>query len=243
MPEPKSIEFEMKFPKNLEYVDPLLLTCDSLNSYAPGSVFIWAPGIPTPSPRTDVCANALPAQTHYAPNGQPAFNAAALRLGQPLVSPLPMPNNSVGAPTSIASPLVTSIAMLGGDEVAFAYSQLDIGQIENALDGNPATLMRGAADNPFIIEMSFAAPRALTGIALTTATLHDVRFFATFTLEDNTALTAELISTTLPDDPRVELKLEGEARPITHIRIEIFDKRPPPGEGFHTHVREIELLP
>ena len=245
MPEPKSIQFEMKYPKNLEYVDPLLLTCDALNSYPVGSVFVWAPSVPVPSLRTQVCANALPAQTYFAPNGQPAFNAATLQIGQPLLSPLAVPVNPA-APnnaTTIASPLKVTTAQLGGSEIEFSYSPLDIGQLENALDNNPETLMRGTADNPFIIEMKFAQPRKLSGIALTTATMHDVRFSVTFTQEDGNTTTAELASKTLPDDPRIELKIEGGVQTITHIRIEIMDQRAPPGEGFHTHVREIALLP
>ena len=242
MPEPKSIQFEMKYPKNLEYVDPLLLTCDALNSYPVGSVFVWAPSVPVPSLRTQVCANALPAQTYFAPNGQPAFNAATLQIGQPLVSPLAVPANPEN-PTGVASPLKTTTAQLDGSEIEFSYSALDIGQLENALDNNPETLMRGAADNPFIIEMNFAQPRKLSGIALTTATMHDVGFYVTFTQEDGNITSAELVSKDLPTDPRVVLKIEGGPQTITHIRIEIMDQRAPPGEGFHTHVREIALLP
>jgi 4-amino-4-deoxy-L-arabinose transferase-like glycosyltransferase len=239
MPEPKSISFEMKRPENLQYVDPQSLTCESLRGYVPGSVFVWPHTQPAPSPfvQAGACMPLLPTQAFFSEKGLPMYNLGVLQSGVPnsaLNSPLPLP-----APTELPGQLVT----LDGGEVEIRHSALDIGQVQDALDKNPQTLMRGQADNPFVINLTFRQPRTLSGVALTLGSMTDVIFNATFVLEDGRISDATLESTTLPPDPRVELILAEGAQSVAQIQIEILDRRPPPGEGFHTHVREIDLIP
>ena len=247
MPEPKSIQFEMKRPDNLQYVDPQGLTCDALRSYEPGSVFVWAYSAPTPSIflQTQACMNLLPAQTFYGDKDLPMFNAAALQTGAgALTSPLvPPPDSRDGSTTTAANELPGQVVTLDGSEVEIHHSVLDIGELQDALDKNAGTLMRGAADNPFILDMTFTQPRNMSGMTLTLGSMADVIFKATFTLADGRVSETTLESTTLPPDPRVELRLTEGAQNVIAVHIEILDRRLPPSEGFHTHVREIQILP
>ncbi len=242
MPEPKSISFEMQRPDNLQYVDPQTLTCESLRiSYVPGSVFVWAYSAPAPSIAVEAgaCMGLLPNQTIFSEKGLPMYHLGWLQtnaLNTALASPLPVPPPTAG---ELPGQLVT----LDGGEVEIRHSPLDIGTLQDALDGNVATLMRGESANPFFIDLTFQEPRTFSGIALTLGSMADVIFHATFVLEDGTFSDATVESTVLPPDPRVEIKLADGAQTVTQVHIEILDRRPPPGEGFHTHIREIELLP
>ena len=262
MPEPKGIAYEVKHPANWHYISkPATLTCEKLKQYPAGSVLIWSYKQPVPTNALLMCQDLLQPQTYSGKNGLPAFHAATLWSG-PVMSASPAastaddaaaieavdaeaekPAAETAAPAAEAGALAEAQVQMGGQPVLVRHSAFDIGGITELLDQNVQTLARGAADNPFIIELQFGAPRSLNGIALTMGTMTDVQFTATFTKDDGSVETVNFQSTTLPPDPRIELKLPSGAQNVRAVKVEILDRRQPPQEGFHTHIREVELVP
>jgi prepilin-type processing-associated H-X9-DG protein len=253
MPEPKGVEYEMAHPENWFHIEQYQdLTCAQLVNYPPGSVFVWSFYETAPVPALRACSGALLPQLHSNPQGQPLFHAATLRVGVQAspgaVLPPPTSNaaaldpNALGGGAAASGPLAQAELNVSGAPARVRISAPDIGSLPEAFDGNAQTLLRGARDNPFIIELEFAPPRSMAGVALTLGTMTNVHFKANFVFADGNVETVELESTTLPPDPRVELLLSSGTKDVLNVRVEILDRRQPPGEGFHTHVREVEVV-
>ncbi len=130
---------------------------------------------------------------------------------------------------------------LDGQTVIVTHSALDIGSLPDAFDGNPDTLMRGAADNPFFFEIEFAETRPLTGMDLTVATMAFFTVDVTLTYEDGAQETLSGVYQDLPFDPTVSFAFPNPEKPVKALRVEIEDIREKPPEGFHIHVREVTL--
>ena len=130
---------------------------------------------------------------------------------------------------------------LGGQTVVITHSALDIGSLPDAFDGNPDTLMRGAADNPFFVEIEFSEPRVLTGLDLTVATMAFFTVDVTLTYDDGTQEVLNGSYEDLPFDPTVSFTFPQLDKPVSVLRVEIEDIRERPIEGFHIHVRELVL--
>ena len=263
MPEPKGIGYEIKHPENWHYISrPDTLTCEQVKQYPAGSVMIWNYKMPTPTTSLLTCQELFEPQVYSSANGKPIFHATTLWGGPILaanppasgttsaddaaggaaqVSPITNPPPAASSATEL---LNLATVQLDGEPVRILYPNLDMGDINAVADQNLQTLMRGAGANPFILQLEFETPRDLSGIAVTVGTMTDVKFTAAFIkADDATTESVTVESTTLPPDPRVELSLPGGTQSIKAIRIEILDRRQPPQEGFHTHIREIEVLP
>jgi hypothetical protein len=80
MPEPLSIQFDMRTPRRLVEITERTLTCDMLDAQITRpAVLLWDFHYPLPDPNLQACAQRLPAQLHVAPNGKPAFYAAVVQ--------------------------------------------------------------------------------------------------------------------------------------------------------------------
>ena len=270
MPEPKGIAYEVDRPSNWHYLSkPDTLTCEKIQQYPAGSVLIWSYKNPVPTTQLLTCQNLIQPQIYSGQNGFPAFHAATLWSGPvAAASPsapvrdaaaaavaaadadgeTPAPAASAEAAATTAIPATNSDVLLqakvkiDGQPVTVLYSAFDIGSTIELFDKNLQTLSRGAGANPYVIELQFDEPRSLSGIALTLGTMTDVKFTASFVKADGSIETVNLQSTNLPPDPRVELKLPSGAQSLKAVRVEILDRRQPPQEGFHTHIRDVELI-
>lgn len=130
---------------------------------------------------------------------------------------------------------------LGGQTVIITHSALDIGSLPDAFDGNKDTLMRGAADNPFLVEIEFPEARTISGMDLTVATMAFFTVDVTLTYDDGASETVSGIYENLPFDPTVSFTFPQPDKPVRVVRIEIEDIREKPAEGFHIHVRDLVL--
>jgi len=264
MPEPKGITYEMRHPTNWHFIArPETLTCDKIKQYPAGSVLIWSYKQPVPSKSLLVCQDLMKPQTYTGKNGFPAFHAATLWSGPVMAASPPAPTASdvidtdadsaaivteaatanANLAASTSSTLSSVQVQLNGQPVQVLHSAFDMGGPAEIFDQNVQTLARGEADNPFILQLEFAAPRDLRGIAITVGTMTDVEFSATFTKDDGSIETVNLKSSTLPPDPRVELVLPDGTQPVRAVKVDILDRRQPPEEGFHTHIRDVALIP
>lgn len=130
---------------------------------------------------------------------------------------------------------------LGGQTVIITHSALDIGSLPDAFDGNKDTLMRGAADNPFLVEIEFPEARTISGMDLTVATMAFFTVDVTLTYEDGTSEAVSGAYENLPFDPTVSFTFPQPQKPVKTMRVEIEDIREKPAEGFHIHVRDLVL--
>jgi hypothetical protein len=60
--------------------------------------------------------------------------------------------------------IVSGTAVIDGRPVAVRHSRSDMGELQNAFDGDAFTLLRGMEANPFVLEIEFPEPRAIGGI-------------------------------------------------------------------------------
>jgi hypothetical protein len=129
---------------------------------------------------------------------------------------------------------------LGGQTIDVQHSQLDMGVLSDLFDGDPYTLVRTLADNPAIIELTFAEPQVLTGLELTTATM-DYTATVKLTPADGSApqvYTRDFIR--LGSDPTVDFAFDpAPTGPIKTLRLEVKGLDQP--SDAHIHIREIKL--
>jgi hypothetical protein len=226
MPEPEGMPAEMRQPQNFHYIQPAELSCEGLEAVltAP-AVVVWSYRNPLPAEQMAACAERFPAQLFVDPaNGQPMFQAATVQGLR-----------SLGASGELAAQWIE----LQGQLVSVRHSALDSGRIEDALDGDAATLMRGQGANPFVLEFEFEEALPLSRIELTTAALHDFVVRVELNLGDGSTRQIENEYGDLEADPTITIALP--TNPIAAIRIEIEDLAPQPAEGYHIHIREISL--
>ncbi|MFC1463506.1 MAG: hypothetical protein ACFLMY_01540 [Candidatus Brachytrichaceae bacterium NZ_4S206] len=139
------------------------------------------------------------------------------------------------------SRLVETRVEVGGEVVTVKHSELDIGQPADIFDDNFATLMRGKSDNPFIFEVRYSRPREARAVALDLATMEDYEITLIVHRADGQSFTMREEGVTRVVDPSIEFDFPAGLQVIQAVRVEILDRRPPPQEGFHTHVRGFAL--
>jgi 4-amino-4-deoxy-L-arabinose transferase-like glycosyltransferase len=241
MPEPLSIQFEMAHPENLHLVNAEDLSCSTVNELYGPAVIIWSFRDLLPSPGLAGCAERFPVQLFSGKAGLPAFNAASIQ-GQLQTRPVEVEEQPIENVETLNAEGLLEQELPWGDEIVIArYSLLDIGRIEDVVDGNFDTLMRGRSDNPLIMEFEFEEERALTSVTLTTATIQHFTVRVLLTYADGS--TAEVIEDyeNLAPDPTVEIALPEADELVKVIRIEVNDLGIEPEIGFHIHVRDVKL--
>ncbi|MFC1466174.1 MAG: hypothetical protein ACFLMY_15135 [Candidatus Brachytrichaceae bacterium NZ_4S206] len=213
-----------------EVVPPIALTSET-HTQRSTTTWLWLIGALLAGVSIGVLANrVLPAP--YANPGS-AQDTAPVEPSSPLVSPIRKPEAT--------SALIESRVIVAGEEWAVLHSALDIGQAADIFDGRPETLMRGESANPFIFEVRYPQPKPAGSVVLHLARMSDFEITITAATADGETLTfgeayvEELI------DPVLEFEVPGGTRPLRFVRVAILDRRAPPQEGFHIHVREFAL--
>lgn len=228
---------------------PLLLGGAALIATAAGQT-LRLPGITSNRPRTTASLQ-VPAQMRTAQRPSRLAIAFMLVLGFALGMVLDrLLMAAVGTNGDVLSALSSAIAEsrlvetrveVGGEVVTVKHSELDIGQPADIFDDNFATLMRGKSDNPFIFEVRYSRPREARAVALDLATMEDYEITLIVHRADGRSFTMREEGVTRVVDPSIEFDFPAGLQIIQAVRIEILDRRPPPQEGFHTHVRGFAL--
>jgi hypothetical protein len=136
--------------------------------------------------------------------------------------------------------LVDSIT-LDGQVVELRYSQIDMGEPKHMFDGDTLTLMRGLEANPFILEMVFPAPRALSGVTADFG-IADLTLTALLYASPDgepVSYSTDLHSTDI--DPLMYLSFDQGPAQVNKIRFTIFNRAA--GETANIHIKELNLLP
>lgn len=130
---------------------------------------------------------------------------------------------------------------LGDEVVIIKHSQLDMGALGHIFDGDPATVMRGAAANPFVMDFAFESPRPISGVKMRVRVgqRFSVGVAATSPERDKPYHYNEIYEN-LAVDPWVTLRFPDGEKEIERLRIEIKDLLA--RETTHVHVWELEFL-
>lgn len=160
------------------------------------------------------------------------------------ISPLPTPLPAM--PEAQEDPLINDVVQIDGQTLLVAHSALDLGQVTDIFDDNFETLMRGAGANPFIFEVTYPQPREASRVVLDLASMDNFEIKVIVTQADGRSFTLKRQGTVRLVDPRLEFEFPGDngrdnRHSVKSVRVEILDRRPPPQEGFHTHVRGFAL--
>jgi hypothetical protein len=134
--------------------------------------------------------------------------------------------------------LQTAESLIGGELVEFRYSTLDIGTIEQALDGDANTLLRTWEANPMVIEMNFAQVHKFNGIELI---IGSAQVEVTLQLQTSGQDQPVVIIHTLRgsvQEPKVGFEFPQPYQ-MQALRLELRDVNQ--GEPGHVHLWEIGL--
>ena len=88
------------------------------------------------------------------PDGSPGFYLARLEYSEAA-------DQIFAAEKEARRQLVESQVTIAGETALVRYSQIDMGAVQLAFDGDAFTLMRGLEANPFILEIEFPSPRRI----------------------------------------------------------------------------------
>jgi hypothetical protein len=133
--------------------------------------------------------------------------------------------------------LVASQVVIDGQPVAVRHSRLDMGSVQEMLDGRLPTLGRFMEANPSVLEFRFDRPRPIRGVTmdLTGGTWEvEVRLQAS---EDGAAQVYAGTFASPVRDAHVELPIDRGPETVTLARVQIRHKES--GEVAKNHVREL----
>lgn len=129
-----------------------------------------------------------------------------------------------------------TIHLLNGTTAAVSYSQLDMGEIKAAFDGDSATLIRTTEANPFKINLSFGQPQSLSGLQLRVGGVA-TRISALVFIEGEGVPRSFIVEADeSPVPQQVDLDFYG-TRAVQSIQLEILNVRD--GETAHVHLWEV----
>ena len=137
---------------------------------------------------------------------------------------------------------VTERAEIWGSAASVTFSKQDMGQIQDILDGDRTTLLRGMSANPFILDMKFETPvkgRRIQGV------FFPMRFLCVAEIWTPSSKTPVRVEVRQDEsDPRRDseavLVLSDSPLEISRIRLEIHELSLPPDRA-HVHIRELNL--
>ena len=117
-----------------------------------------------------------------------------------------------------------------------------MGRPPDILDGNEATLVRGARDNPFRLEIALPRPVSVSAVELVLGYVPRYEVEATVVDAQGRLHAAAASLDGVPGAvPHLRLALPARVAEATEVRLAIADVRPPPPEGTHVHVYEVRL--
>lgn len=133
---------------------------------------------------------------------------------------------------------VSETFTLDGEEVTISHTRFDVGQLSDLFDHDTFTLVRTSEINPFFIEITFAQPRSIASLSVTTGSMDFELAVQLFAPGDAAPTNYAHSYIDSPPDPTVQLDFDAPTS-IEKIRIEIKDLNA--GNESFVHVREIEL--
>lgn len=133
-------------------------------------------------------------------------------------------------------PMIAEVS-LNGETIEITHSRLDIGQAKDLFDHDTATLIRGLAANPFVLNFEFPNPRPINGLTMDFGGMDFDLRVKVFGAKENQPILYENEYRHQPPEPHVDLSFVNGPALVTRIHIEIEQYNPP--DQPHIHVREV----
>ncbi|HEY3343738.1 MAG TPA: glycosyltransferase family 39 protein [Anaerolineaceae bacterium] len=165
------------------------------------------------------------------PNGQPGFYLASLAYVDNIQEIFKADEEARRVP-------VDEDIIVGGQTVHIRHSQLDMGKIQDAFDGDPNSLIRTLEANPMLLDLTFPVERTLKGVIVragSAATLVRVTLTAPGSA-DPLVFTNQQPNTNGNKDIRVDF---GKALSAKEVRIEVQSTEE--DQPAHVHVWEVQF--
>ena len=139
--------------------------------------------------------------------------------------------------------LLTDDVTVDGQVVSVQHPALDIGQIQDAFDGDGETLARGLSANPFVLELAFPSPRPVSQVELVTQRM-ELRLVVVLRGPDGQELLrSETTHEGMGKHPTVTVRLpvgaDGKHVVASSVRLELEDLASL--DVAHVHVFELTL--
>jgi 4-amino-4-deoxy-L-arabinose transferase-like glycosyltransferase len=136
--------------------------------------------------------------------------------------------------------LVDAQAVLpDGTPIRVRHSHIDMGQIQDIVDGNPQSVIRTREANPLRLVFDLPTARPLTGVRVRVGGM-PTRVTLRLTVADGAVSTLSQEVDETPNPRFVSFSLEEELA-VTQVEVEILSIRD--GEPAHVHAWEVELQP
>lgn len=130
---------------------------------------------------------------------------------------------------------------INGKSADVQYSEVDMGQIENIFDGKLDTLLRGKSANPYVVQANFLEAISASTVSVKISAMSNAKISLVIVKNDGSSVADSREWAEDKPEQTVNFALNGAPVNIKSLRIEILDRRTPPGEGFHTHMYEVAL--
>ncbi len=166
------------------------------------------------------------------PDGRPGFYFLHMRYADDI-------DAQFAADEAAKQRTVEDEVNIDGQRVTMEHSVFDLGRLEDMVDGDPESLVRGASANPLILDLRFPEPRTIAGITLHTSDMDLVLKVVATPSGGGDPRMAEATYRDLPDEPRIDLPLPGGPLEVERLRIEITDLVDQLEQ--HIHVRDLGL--
>jgi hypothetical protein len=225
------------------------LTCSELSRLELPAVLVWSYETPLPSEGVRECADLVPGQLFVSDRDVPMFRAASVRIERPGGDP-PMPSAPIaaGQPPPAVAPEPTRLdwssvhADVSGVPAELRYLPIDMGEPAGMFDGDTRTVMRGAHDNPYLVELRFDPPVLVSSFAMDLGFMPMFAVVLTATTTDGKEiLVTDHQQPALGSAPHSELALPDGPTELTSALISIRDIRELPAEGWHIHIFELRI--
>lgn len=128
---------------------------------------------------------------------------------------------------------------LDGQSVQVSHSQLDIGLLPNAFDGDAYTLIRGLEANPLVFDFTFPQPRQIAGLSATFGSMDFTLKISLYADGAAEPVVYEQSFRGLPPDPTAEVLFDRGPTSVSRLRLEVLQLNA--GTETHIHVREIKF--
>ena len=199
----------------------------------PNRIFIMTPSEYEQARSSPKFAPPAIEHTVYYPDGSPGFYFVRLRYSE-------QADAIFAAEKAERSVLKEASVTIDGQAVTVRHSWSDMGEPRFMFDGDRFTLLRGMEANPFIVELDFPAPRAISGLSLDVGAMDSSLTAQLSVSGSDKPMTFQQSYSGVADGQRLELPFAQKVQ-VTKLRLEILASTA--AETVNIHVRELQLLP
>jgi hypothetical protein len=167
------------------------------------------------------------------PDGTPGFYFVRLTYSE-------LADSFIAEARTAQHELAQGEVMIDGEPAKLEFTQLNGGRVEDIFDGDFESVARTYDINPAVFIITFAAPRPVGGVTVTTGSMDVglvVRLYTADEPQGEPAAEYSRTYTDLPDDPTVDLAFDQPPPLVTRLYLEILKVGDAPAGT--VHVREI----